>query len=87
MNVQMVVKGRRMFSYMTKMEMVSRYTDLARQRSELFLQSGSCWNTDTERQEKAILNEMAALEAAIKLPVQALILKNMQWKCSVQEAI
>ena len=48
---------------MTKMEMVSRYTDLARQRSELFLQSGSCWNTDTERQEKA-------LEAAIKLPVQ-----------------
>lgn len=58
------------FNFMTKMEMVSRYTDLARQRSELFLQSGSCWNTNTERQEKAILNEMAALEAAIKLPVQ-----------------
>lgn len=55
---------------MTKMEMVSRYTDLARQRSELFLQSGSGWNADTERQERAILNEMAALEAAIKLPVQ-----------------
>lgn len=70
MNVQMVVKGRRMFSYMTKMEMVSRYTDLARQRSELFLQSGSGWNADIERQEKAILGEMAALEAAIKLPVQ-----------------
>ena len=55
---------------MTKMEMVSRYTDLARQRSELFLQSGFCWNADTERQERAILNEMAALEAALKLPVQ-----------------
>lgn len=55
---------------MTKMEMVSRYTDLARQRSELFLQSGSCWNADTERQEKAILSEMASLEVAIKLPVQ-----------------
>ena len=51
---------------MTKMEMVSRYTDLARQRSELFLQSGSGWNADIERQEKAILGEMAALEAAIK---------------------
>lgn len=70
MNVQIVIKGRGNLSYMTKMEMVSRYTDLARQRSELFLQSGSRWNTDTERQEKAILNEMAALEAAIKLPVQ-----------------
>ena len=57
-------------NYMTKMEMVSRYTDLARQRSELFLQSGSGWNADIERQEKAILGEMAALEAAIKLPVQ-----------------
>lgn len=56
--------------FMTKMEMVSRYTDLARQRSELFLQSGSGWNADIERQEKAILGEMAALEAAIKLPVQ-----------------
>nr|WP_303041231.1 excisionase family DNA-binding protein [Enterocloster clostridioformis] len=58
------------FNYMTKMEMASRYTDLARQRSELFLQSDSCWNADTERQEKAILNEMASLEVAIKLPVQ-----------------
>lgn len=58
------------FNYMTKMEMVSRYTDLARQRSELFLQSGSGWNADIERQEKAILGEMAALEVAIKLPVQ-----------------
>ena len=57
-------------NYMTKMELISRYTDLARQRSELFLQSGSCWNTDTERQEKAILSEMASLEVAIKLPVQ-----------------
>ena len=70
MNVQIVIKGRGNLSYMTKMEMVSRYTDLARQRSELFLQSGSSWNTYTESQEKAILNEMAALEAAIKLPVQ-----------------
>nr|DAZ17983.1 MAG TPA: hypothetical protein [Caudoviricetes sp.] len=26
--------------FMTKIEMVSRYADLARQRSELFLQSG-----------------------------------------------
>ena len=56
--------------FMTKIEMVSRYADLARQRSELFLQSGSGWNADIERQEKAILGEMAALEAAIKLPVQ-----------------
>ena len=55
---------------MTKMELISRYTDLARQRSELFLQSGSGWNADIERREKAILGEMAALEAAIKLPVQ-----------------
>ncbi|WP_270269883.1 excisionase family DNA-binding protein [Enterocloster clostridioformis] len=57
-------------NYMTKMELISRYTDLARQRSELFLQSGSGWNSDIERREKAILGEMAALEAAIKLPVQ-----------------
>ena len=56
--------------FMTKIEMVSRYADLARQRSELFLQSGSGWNADIERREKAILGEMAALEAAIKLPVQ-----------------
>ena len=56
--------------FMTKIEMVSRYADLARQRSELFLQSGSGWNEDIERREKAILGEMAALEAAIKLPVQ-----------------
>ena len=55
---------------MTKMELISRYTDLARQRSELFLQSGSGWNADIERREKAILGEMAALEAAITLPVQ-----------------
>ena len=56
--------------FMTKIEMVSRYADLARQRSELFLQSGSGWNADIERRENAILGEMAALEAAIKLPVQ-----------------
>ena len=56
--------------FMTKIEMVSRYADLARQRSELFLHSGSGWNADIERREKAILGEMAALEAAIKLPVQ-----------------
>ena len=56
--------------FMTKIEMVSRYADLARQRSELFLQSGCGWYADIERREKAILGEMAALEAAIKLPVQ-----------------
>ena len=56
--------------FMTKIERVSRYADLARQRSELFLQSGSGWNANIERREKAILGEMAALEAAIKLPVQ-----------------
>ena len=56
--------------FMTKIEMVSRYADLARQRSELFLQSGSGWNADIERREKSILGEMVALEAAIKLPVQ-----------------
>ena len=50
---------------MTKMEMVSRYTDLARQRSELFLQSGSGWNADIERQEKAILGENSLFQKCL----------------------
>lgn len=57
---------------MTRGQMIDRYTDLARQRSELFMRSatGAGWSLEQEREEKAILQEMAALETAIRLPVE-----------------
>lgn len=54
---------------MTRQQMIDRYTDLARQRTEILLQTGSRWTPEHERRERVILGEMAALETAIRIPV------------------
>ena len=54
---------------MTRQQMIDRYTDLARQRTEILLQTGSRWTPEHERRERAILEEMSVLETAIRIPV------------------
>lgn len=54
---------------MTKEQMIARYTELARQRTEILLQTGVNWTPEHEKKERVILQEMAALETAIKIPV------------------
>ena len=54
---------------MTRQQMIDRYTDLARQRTESLLQTGSRWTPEHEKKERVILQEMAILETAIRIPV------------------
>ncbi len=49
---------------MTKSQLIDRYTDLARQRSELLL-SGP-WDLEIERRDRVICQELAALETALR---------------------
>lgn len=53
---------------MSKEQLVTRYTELARRKTELLMHTGSHWNPEYVQEEKAILQEMAVLETAIKLP-------------------
>ncbi|MCI9657196.1 MAG: excisionase family DNA-binding protein [Lachnospiraceae bacterium] len=53
---------------MTKTEMANRYTGLARRRTEILLQSSS--RPELEQEERIILQEMAALETAMRLPIE-----------------
>ena len=53
---------------MTKTEMANRYAGLARRRTEILLQSGS--RPELEQEERIILQEMAALETAMRLPIE-----------------
>ena len=53
---------------MTKAEMANRYAGLARRRTEILLQSGS--RPELEQEERIILQEMAALETAMRLPIE-----------------
>ncbi|MCI8533059.1 MAG: helix-turn-helix domain-containing protein [Lachnospiraceae bacterium] len=55
---------------MTKAEMVNRYTALARRRTEILLQSCTGSSPELEQEERIILQEMAALETAMRLPVE-----------------
>lgn len=57
------------FLKMTRQQMIDRYTDLARQRTEILLQTGNRWTPEHERRERAILEEMSVLETAIRIPV------------------
>ena len=53
---------------MTKKEMAKRKTGLARRRTEILLQSSS--RPELEQEERIILQEMAALETAMRLPIE-----------------
>ena len=53
---------------MTKAEMANRYAGLARRRTEILLQSSS--RPELEQEERIILQEMAALETAMRLPIE-----------------
>lgn len=55
---------------MTKTEMANRYAGLARRRTEILLQSGSRSELEQEQEERIILQEMAALETAMRLPIE-----------------
>lgn len=55
---------------MTKSEMVNRYTSLARRRTEILLQSSSGSRPELDMEERAIFQEMAALETAMRLPIE-----------------
>ena len=48
--------------------MANRYTGLARRRTEILLQSSS--RPELEQEERIILQEMAALETAMRLPIE-----------------
>ncbi len=55
---------------MTKVEIVNRYTALARRRTEVLLQSSTGSSPELDQEERIILQEMAALETAMRLPVE-----------------
>lgn len=55
---------------MTKAEMVNRYAGLARRRTEILLQSSAGSSPELDREERIILQEMAALETAMRLPIE-----------------
>lgn len=55
---------------MTKAEMVNRYTSLARRRTEILLQSSTGKRPELDMEERAIFQEMAALETAMRLPIE-----------------
>ena len=55
---------------MSKEQMIARYTQLTKRRTELVLQSGIAWGPEQEKEERAILQEMASLETAIRLPLE-----------------
>lgn len=55
---------------MTKAEMANRYAGLARRRTEILLQSSMGSSPEMEQEERIILQEMAALETAMRLPIE-----------------
>ena len=55
---------------MTKSEMANRYAGLARRRTEILLQSSAGSRPELEQEERIILQEMAALETAMRLPIE-----------------
>ena len=55
---------------MTKQEMAARYTNLARRRTELIMHGSVEPVPGQELEERAILQEMAALETALRLPLE-----------------
>lgn len=55
---------------MTKSEMANRYAGLARRRTEILLQSSAGSRPELDQEERIILQEMAALETAMRLPIE-----------------
>lgn len=55
---------------MTKAEMANRYAGLARRRTEILLQSSTGSRPELDQEERIILQEMAALETAMRLPIE-----------------